>query len=586
MKAKQLTPIINIVLIIATAALLVSAYLNPGFALTFYIFFSYYLILGLFILLIIVVLQSARYEAFDYKAWFRTYRTGILVSLLIASIVFISVTPMFRVLADETNLLGVSKSMIYGKQTYNGIIGKWYYDNFYLSVGEVDKRPLFFPFSLSLVHTILGYHPENAIVFNYLVFFSFLLLIYVMARNAFGNIWAISAIILVACQPIVVQCATSGGFDLLSALFFIICFFCLKAFLERPSSISRFQLLWINLLIFASIRYEGIISFVLVFAILMVFKYVKSDFFKKDINVIYFYTPLALLPNYLAAILIKNPFESKANDVVFSAGYFVNNYIDLFKTLLDFRYYLPYSAILNSIGLIAVFYFIYNIFGNQLLRNNGKKHLILISSVCLLMNLSFYACYFRGLSRNPATSRYFMIYAVLLSILALIFMHSISYFKKRPAYVLLLSIMIFVLYHPVSVEDRFSRTQALPWQYRFAMHYLKQEARKNNNSFVVVTDRPGMYTVNNYGAVNFKTANSNNDLLEGFNNHLYRDIFVIQQISYKTKEPVEENLLDNKYLLKPIKESQINDHSFIRISRVLHRSQQPQLPSEPVKVEK
>lgn len=573
MREKQIMLLFNRLLVMAAPLLYFATFLNTDFARNFYSYGGYYLICGLFILWIISIMQCAWHEKFSIKSWLSSYKIGILVSIVIIAVVFLSIKPILRVLADETNLLGVSKSMVYGKRTDNVTMGKWYYDNFYPLSGGMDKRPLLFPFFTSLIHSLLGYRAENVFILNALVLFSLLLLIYINMKNAFGEIWGISSVIILASQPMVIQCATSGGFDLLSSLFLVICFCCLKAFLEKPLSVLRFRMLWASLLMFSSVRYEGAASFFLAILILALLRYIKIGFFKEGINVIYFYTPMALLSNYLAAVLIANPLqvEEAKNATAFALEYFIKNNIYFCKSLVDYHFSLPYAAIVNAIGIVAIFYFTYRFFEGKYSKNNSRMHLIAISAICLLLNLTFYTSCYAGLSNHPSLSRYFLSYVIVLSILAVMLMYSIDFFKKRPVYVILFSIAMFILYHPVSVEDRFSRTQTLPREYRFVMYYLEQEGRKDNNSFVVVTSRPGMYTVHNYGAVDFNNANNRDDLLNQFNNRLFSDIFVVQSIEYKTQKPAKGYELNKKYVLKTIAEGQIDSEKFIRISRVLRK---------------
>lgn len=568
-QTKQIMLPLNVLLGIVTPILFVASFFNRVFARNLYSYGGYYIIFGLFVLWLVSILRCALHEKFDIRSWLRNYRSGIILCIVLTAVIFISVKPITRVLCDETNLMGMAKSMTYEKRTDNVTMGKWYYDNFYPLNREMDKRPLLFPLLVSLIHTIVGYHAENVFVLNGLVLLSLFLLLYILGKNAFGEIWAAALVILVASQPLIIQCATSGGFELLAAFFLVVCFACLKWFLEKPDSALRFQFLWINLIVLASIRYEGIMSFILAVIILTSLRYIKRNFFAGNFNIIYFYTPLALLPNFLVSILIKNPFELKGNEPVFAARYFLKNSVDIYKSLLDFSFSLPYAAIVDFIGIIAVFFFINKFIEGIYPEEKGRRHLVIISASCVLVNFLSHCFYFQGWIWHASDARLFMAYTVVLSVLALMFMYSIDFLKKRPVYVLLFSIMMFFLYNPVSVEDRFSRTQTLPREYRFVLHYLKQEAVRTNNSFVVVTDRPGMYTVHNYGAVDFNNANSSNDLLDGFNNRLYGDIIVVQKIEYETQMPAKDNTLDKKYNLRPIAESQIDGTMFIRISRVL-----------------
>jgi len=568
MKTKTIAMLFNASLLLITVILFTALSLSRVLAQKFYSSCSYYLIYGLFILWLLSIVQFASEEKFNLKAWFKAYRTGIIISALIAAIVFISIKPVFRVLADETNLVGVSKSMLYEKRNDNVTMGRWYYDNFYPADRSIDKRPPLFPFLTSLVHTFSGYRAENSFALNFLVLFSVFLLIYVTVKKALGNIWALSSVILVASQPVVVQCATSGGFELLSALFIIVCFCCLKSFLEKPDSVSRFQLLWASLLMFATIRYEGVAAFFLVVIILAALRYMRAEFFKEGLSAVCFYSFIALIPNYLAAILIKNPWETSGE--VFSVKHFVSNNLDLYKNLLDPHFYLPYAAIVNLIGAVAILYFAYRFLRGVYSKDTGKKHLIIISAACLLMNWIFYTSYYGGLSNHPSDSRFYVVFNIVLSVLALLFIYSINLFQKKQVYVLLFSVTMFILYHPLSVEDRFSRTQTLPREYRFVMDFLKQETRKVDHHFIVISARPGLYAVHNYGAFSFEYANDKiGDLLGGLNNHLYNEIFVIQEISYVTRRPIKDTTLSDGYVLEPVAESQIDGNIFVRISRVV-----------------
>ena len=141
----------------------------------------------------------------------------------------------------------------------------------------------------------MGYHAENVFVLNIFVLFLLLFLIYAQVKNYLGNnIWALSAVILVASQPVVVQSASSGGFDLLAALFLIISFSCLRWFLNAPDT-ARFQLLWVSLLMLSNVRYEGVMFFAIVLFFLLYFKYIKTRFFVNGATIVYPLTPLLLL---------------------------------------------------------------------------------------------------------------------------------------------------------------------------------------------------------------------------------------------------------------------------------------------------
>ncbi|MDD5450160.1 MAG: hypothetical protein PHO42_06180, partial [Candidatus Omnitrophica bacterium] len=394
---------------------------------------GYYLILFLFLLWAGALTACAIHYRFSIKAFLKKYGAGLVVSLLLSVIVFVSVRPYFRVLSDETNLLAVSKSMEYEKRTDNVTMGMWYYDNFYPLFRETPKRPLLFPFFVYILHTIFGYRPENIFAANFIILFLFLFLIYVMAKNKFNGLWALAAVFLVVAQPVVSQTATSGAFDFLAALFILISFICLKWFLEGPSGL-KFQLLWASLLMSANVRHEGIIFFVIVMGALAVLRYIKLNFFKAGAGITYLGTPLILLLTVWQRLLIKDPFEVAGP--AFTLSNFTRNNLIAFKTLFDYNFKLPYATVINFAGFLALIYFLYLFLSSGRRLERQKRHLILISSACLLALWAVYISYHNGEMDHPSNSRYFVIFCAVFSMLALEAAARIRPLKEKGVYVL------------------------------------------------------------------------------------------------------------------------------------------------------
>jgi hypothetical protein len=56
------------------------------------------------------------------------------------------VPPGFRVLADEANLVAVSKNLFFDKTANFAVTGKWYFENYWNLNQATDRRPALFPF--------------------------------------------------------------------------------------------------------------------------------------------------------------------------------------------------------------------------------------------------------------------------------------------------------------------------------------------------------------------------------------------------------------------------------------------------------
>lgn len=253
--------------------------------------------------------------------------------------------------------------------------------------------------------------------------------------------------------------------------------------------------------------------------------------------------------------------------VEYSLKYFVKNNILFLKSLFDYKFILPFATAVNFIGILAVIYFGYLFISGKLFKEKQEKHVTIISATCILVNWTIFTSFYEGGIDFPSSIRYYVVFVILLSIFALLLINRLKVFKKQPAYALVLSVAMFMVYNPVSVENQYTKTLTLPREYRFAVDFLEKVSKRNKN-FLVITKRPGQYTVHSYGAVAFEYANSNESVTREFKNRLYENIYVIQDIEYKTGKPTKETLLNPRYKLKTMAESQNRGEYFTRISRV------------------
>src|SRR6185436_2307184 len=104
---------------------------------------------------------------------------------------------------------------------------------FVILEGIVDKRPLFFPFLLSLVHDVGGYRPANAFILNGILSFVFLGLVFVTGRMLAGRVAGWLGVALFAGLPLLAQNSTGGGFELLNLVMLLATLLLGVRFVER-----------------------------------------------------------------------------------------------------------------------------------------------------------------------------------------------------------------------------------------------------------------------------------------------------------------------------------------------------------------
>ena len=103
-------------------------------------------------------------------------------------------------------------------------------------------------------------------------------------------------------------------------------------------------------------------------------------------------------------------------------------------------------------------------------------------------------------------------------------------------------------------------------EFRYVDDFLKKNADKNS---LIISGRPGQLVVYNYGSISYNTANHDAaNILTQYKNHLFSTIYAVQSISYSTKNPLPDNMIDSRYQLEPVSELQIIGSYFFRISKV------------------
>jgi len=193
----------------------------------------------------------------------------LLVSLVIAGLWQAHGFHGFKVLMDELVLNATAMSMHFDREVYVPLKTHEVTGVYATLAGIVDKRPLFFPFLLSLCHDLTGYRPGNAFGLNAVI--SVLLLFFSgrIARRLGGHELAgILAVLLLGGLPLLALNVTGGGFEVLNLLLIVAMIGLGWMYLERPSanSLNAFVLAGVLL---AQTRYESALFIPAVAAIIL-----------------------------------------------------------------------------------------------------------------------------------------------------------------------------------------------------------------------------------------------------------------------------------------------------------------------------
>ncbi|HWA27707.1 MAG TPA: glycosyltransferase family 39 protein [Lacunisphaera sp.] len=164
----------------------------------------------------------------------------------------------FKILMDEIMLLGTSMGMHFDKHPLVPVRGHDLQGAFQLIDGRLDKRPLFQPFLVSILHDLTGYRPENVFALNTGLTFGLLGLVYQAGRRMAGRAAGVLGVLLLTSLPLLAQNATGGGFELLNLVMIVGTLLLGMRFAEKRDAASQ-QALLLSGVLLAQTRYESIL---------------------------------------------------------------------------------------------------------------------------------------------------------------------------------------------------------------------------------------------------------------------------------------------------------------------------------------
>lgn len=492
---------------------------------------------------------------------------GIILAIILTILTAYSTELAYKVLSDEANILGIAKSLYYDQTIYNGTMGLWYYDSYHPILEEFPKRPFFFPYLISIVHSFLGYSDQNAIYLNLSILFSLLCLVFLVLNRWRGLVVAILGVFLVWSHPILSLCASSSGFDLASLFFSCLSLLFLYLFLKEKT-LTHLRLFWLTTCIFAQIRYESLIYLFIFLTLLLLMKKISKDLGKKMLPY-FLLTPLWILPNIAQIFLSQGKYEAPKGGSLFSFEHFSIHFLDFINKAIYIDLKLPFNQIIVNFGILASLFLSYLCLRKKsIFQDKIKFQWCFFFFVFFLTQQGLFFSHHFGFYTHPTQSRFYLSMTFFLSLSFLFFIELFAVKNKK----LLLCFILFLTFlsRPSSNELYSTNQLTLVRKTRFILNYLRKNISQNN---LIITSRPGRFTVSNYGAVNFPYANNNlSNILKSLKRKLFQKIIVIQEIKYKDGKAIPDEILNTTLKLRTVATQQITSELFLRISHLEEKS--------------
>jgi len=527
---------------------------------------SWYLLMGLVLCWVGIYAHAARAVRRDTVVeWAKENWPGLALALIVTVIAALAIEPALRMLSDEANLVGTSKNLFASKEPTFTISGKYYYDSYWDVDVAIDRRPALFPFLVSLVHCLLGYSYRNVFLFNLLVLPAFLLVAYRFAKSLAGETFGVVASLLAAAHPVTLLSFRSGGFDAFAAFFALLSLKSVYDYVHDQSPQSLL-LLWLNLCMFAQIRYESALFMVPILALLWLFKMLPWSRLQ-PYALIYAATPTFFLPRIWQSILLGNIPEQEPGAVTFSLGNFLANSREYFQPILAPGGSFPFhSAIVIGLGAVgSVLWLRWLVVRARKRDTSGQFRfaVLLLAWVALQVLICF--SYVWGRAQFPSAARLVLPLDTFFSFAAAWLLTRV--FGDAQLVPVLSAVAILTSQLPVASQhrsfNRLTQTRESAATWKFFEHL-------GEKRILIVTDRPNHFTIMNYGAMSFDSARRDPYLLTAFARHLFRDVYVIQQLKLSSNQPLPGYEIWPNRALETVFEFQNDADVLVRISRLTH----------------
>lgn len=508
------------------------------------------------------------------KAW--CTREGIVITgiIVICSIFLLTREPYgFKVTMDELVLVATSMGMHFDRLS-NAVMRGYEVQSVYSYFGGyVDKRPIFFPWILSILHDVLGYRPSNAYILNSGLTVVLLALTYRV--TAWLSDWrcGVLAVLLLSSLPLLAQNATGAGFEILNAVMILVSVLAGAKYVRDPHSATQGLFLY-SVVLLAHTRYESAV-YILCAAMVIVGEWTLRRRIILTWPIIF--APLAVIPIAWTSRIFKvDPAFWQLPEGVskpFDYQFFYENVGHFMSYLLDASLgssNSPVLAVCSVFGLGFVILSYARRWGAYVTSNPDR--LVYFSFVLgMFMNLAVVMFYHWGQVDKYEVSRllipFFVIGAISAASVLPEFSRRASVWWGSVATVLV-SVYVFTL--PATAKAVYTNSnyhaRRMEWVWDF-------HKRLPEGNYFYITQAPAIFSINRVSALHISFASHRASQLKHHLDHgTFNEAFVVQNIYVNPDTgdeiPVPENEIGSNYKLEKIVQRYFRPYIVTRISRI------------------
>jgi len=482
----------------------------------------------------------------------------------------------FKILADEIILFGTSQNMHLGRDVGYGIRATDVRGPFELLQSVLDKRPLLYPFLVSVLHDWTGYRTANAFWLNAGLGVACLSLLHGLAVKIGRHRWAGHFAVLIAGGiPLLAQQASGGGFELLNLTLLVAWLWLGMVYLEKPEAVRQDAFI-LTAVLLGCTRYESLL-YLLPTALLVVFAWWRSGAVRLTPPTVV--APVLLLPSLwlqhtFTADAANWQLKSMGADAVFAIHYLPDNLGHAVAHFLSTDGYQPNSLVFGLLGMLALPLFL--LWSLRIWRSprqaNPADSALAWSCIGLWAGTALLMVYFWGQFDHPVIHR-LSLPTQLLMLVALIvvlgrMVPPVSWLWKTACFVAGAVMLGWSL--PVMAKNAYGRAYTPGLAYAWRAQFLEQVADRQ----VLVIDRDSQFWITQkIAATPVAQAELRKDgIAFHLRNRSFSEIYVFQSIKFDeatgTEEIEPEDCLSPAFELSPVAQLRLAIGHVARISRV------------------
>jgi len=559
---------VSIFLVLTTVLVILSVFLPDDFIRYCFRHTAYYV---LFVTVVCWVYLSLSLFRPALMKMIRKHYPALVLAIVVTCLVFLISPPRFKTLTDEANLIGVSMMMHYERTV--GVPVEAYFVDFAppeYTIVEA-KRPLLYPFCVSLLHAILGYTPNNGFVLNFMASILILTAMYLFLTRFFASPMGYIGILLTASCPIYAFCISANSFEPLNLLFVLLVFLLFHNLLTSEFNPRKVDVVFLTSLLLAQCRYESAIIVPIIAVVLLPFM-VRNRFFY-HFSLYTFLLPFFALPIFWQRrLLLHHPELNKTGmetfvrpDIPFSIQHLLNNFDNNIFVLLGLNPDYGYTFIISALAVTGLYLIIRKFILAGVKTDVDRVRLAGVAAFTALLVIisSFYWGHFT-LPINTRLSFVFLPFVITSALIAIQELQ--NKWKINPRILFILSLCSIVFYWPVGARQTVLRTTILPYAYENVLYSLKQHYPRKGYS-LILAEYPTLYTIQNFSAFRI----NNEDRIRKYLSEpsIFDHIIAIQKYDKQTGKIYKGSQLPLSANVKTIEDISLSPTIGLRISELI-----------------